>query len=151
MQNILNNARAARRFSMQEIVARVFDIQTFGAANDGFQVCTAAIQRALDSAAASGGGTVTIPRGVWVTGPLQLHSRVRLHLSTPESVLKATTDLSAWPAVPWQARPGFHRCPCTALHRSAPFLPTSLPAEKTVTWSASPPQAKRTTHRIPIT
>lgn len=108
---------------MQDITSRVFDIQSFGAVNDGSQACTAAIQRALDAAAASGGGTVSIPRGVWVTGPLQLHSRVRLHLSTPESVLKATTDLSKWPAVPWQARswpppPEPHRPRARARHAS---------------------------------
>lgn len=36
------------------------------------------IQAALDAAAAAGGGTVTIPVGLWVTGPLKLRTRVRL-------------------------------------------------------------------------
>ena len=41
---------------------------------------TKAIQKAVDDAAAAGGGKVVIPAGVWYTGALELKSEVELHL-----------------------------------------------------------------------
>jgi len=38
------------------------------------------IQQAIDACAAAGGGTVVIPKGNWLTGPLFLRSNVRLGL-----------------------------------------------------------------------
>lgn len=39
------------------------------------------IQAAVDACAALGGGTVLIPEGAWQSGPIHLHSRIRLHLA----------------------------------------------------------------------
>ena len=68
---------------------------------------------------------MVVPAGQWVTGPLQMRSNVRLLLSSPYSVLKATTNLTDWPVVPWQARP-------------APPLPP-LPPPPTLTGTPTPP------------
>ncbi|KAB8294452.1 glycoside hydrolase family 28 protein [Bifidobacterium avesanii] len=38
------------------------------------------IQQAIDACASLGGGTVTVPEGVWHTGPLHLKSRIRLNV-----------------------------------------------------------------------
>lgn len=43
-------------------------------------VATEMFQHALDAAAARGGGTVVVPAGLWVTGPIALKSGVGLHL-----------------------------------------------------------------------
>lgn len=56
-----------------------FVITEFGAVGDGCHSNTAAINKAIETCAASGGGTVVIPRGIWLTGPIRLQSRVRLH------------------------------------------------------------------------
>lgn len=57
-----------------------FNILNFGAVGDGTILNTASIQRAIDSCASLGGGTVCVPPGVFLTGTLRLRSHVNLHL-----------------------------------------------------------------------
>jgi hypothetical protein len=52
----------------------------FGAAGDGKSMNTAAIQKAIDRVAAGGGGTVSVPSGVFMTGVLRLRSNVELRI-----------------------------------------------------------------------
>ena len=59
---------------------RVFTITDFGGLGDGVATNTAAIQAAIQAAGAKGGGTVVIPAGVFLSGPLRLEDRIRLHL-----------------------------------------------------------------------
>ena len=68
-------------------------IAEFGAVGDGRTLNTAAIQRAIDRCGDEGGGRVTVPPGVFVTGTLQLRSRVELHLARG-AVLRGSTDLA---------------------------------------------------------
>jgi polygalacturonase len=56
-----------------------FSVADYGAVSGGEPLNTAAFQRAIDACALVGGGTVHIPPGLWLTGPLELKSRVRLH------------------------------------------------------------------------
>ena len=42
---------------------------------------TGPLQQAIDACSTRGGGTVTLPTGVWVSGPLMLKSHVTLHLA----------------------------------------------------------------------
>lgn len=58
-----------------------FDILRFGAVADGETLCTPAIQQAIDACHEAGGGRVVCGPGTFVTGSLQLKSRVELHLS----------------------------------------------------------------------
>lgn len=66
------------------------DIRNYGASEA--EVCTAAIQKALDEADRAGGGTVVIPAGTWTTGTMWLRSRVELHLEKG-AVLKGSTHM----------------------------------------------------------
>ena len=59
--------------------ARSFVITSYGAVSDSTIVQTAAIQKAIDAAAVSG-GTVVIPRGVWLSGALFFKPRTHLLL-----------------------------------------------------------------------
>ena len=72
-------------------------ITEFGAAADG-RLCTEAIQRAIDAAAAQGGGRVVVPAGDYLTGGLVLRSHVELHLEAG-STLRFTDDFDAYPVL----------------------------------------------------
>lgn len=50
-----------------------------GANPTGTTLCTEAIQQSIDKLNAAGGGTLVIPQGIWLTGPIELKSNVRLH------------------------------------------------------------------------
>ncbi|MCF7838944.1 MAG: right-handed parallel beta-helix repeat-containing protein [Candidatus Marinimicrobia bacterium] len=54
---------------------------------------TAALQAALDAAADQGGGTVVVPPGDYLTGPLWLRSHVHLHLA-PGATLWGSPELA---------------------------------------------------------
>ncbi|MBQ7386982.1 MAG: hypothetical protein IJW03_02325 [Clostridia bacterium] len=64
----------------------------FGAKSDGLALCTAEIQTAIDKCSASGGGRVTLPRGLYLTGTLWLRDNVELHLREG-ATLKASVDM----------------------------------------------------------
>ena len=61
--------------------AQVYDVRTFGAAGDGKTKDTAAIQKAIDAAAAAGGGEVLLPAGTYLSGSLFFKSHVDFHLA----------------------------------------------------------------------
>jgi hypothetical protein len=72
---------------------KTFDVRAYGAVGDGKTLDTAAIQRALDEAAAAGGGArVLIPGGKrYRTGALKLKGGIDLHLAD-DAALEASTD-----------------------------------------------------------
>jgi polygalacturonase len=57
-------------------------VTTYGAKGDGKTDDTTAIQAALDAANAAGGGTVTVPAGTFLSGPIVLSSKTRLDLAS---------------------------------------------------------------------
>ena len=69
----------------------VFDVRAFGAAGNGSANDTAPIQRAVDAAAAAGGGEVLLPPGTYLSGTVFLRSRVDFHLAEG-ALLKASPD-----------------------------------------------------------
>ncbi len=62
------------------IPAGIYDITHYGAVADGVATNTAAIQAAIQAASAAGGGTVEVPAGGFLSGPITLASRIRLQL-----------------------------------------------------------------------
>jgi polygalacturonase len=69
---------------------RVFDILDFGAVADGATLNTAEIDQAVAACSAAGGGTVLIPAGLWLTGPIHLRSNVNLHVAEGATVRFST-------------------------------------------------------------
>jgi polygalacturonase len=67
------------------------NISALGAVGDGKTINTRVIQRAVDSIARAGGGSVCVPPGVFLTGTLQLRSNVDLHLERG-AVLKGSAN-----------------------------------------------------------
>ncbi|HEX4349557.1 MAG TPA: glycosyl hydrolase family 28-related protein, partial [Verrucomicrobiae bacterium] len=58
----------------------IYNITNYGAVGDDMATNTIAIQATVQAASAAGGGTVEVPAGVYLSGPIQLASRIRLQL-----------------------------------------------------------------------
>jgi polygalacturonase len=80
-----------------ETRAATFDVKAFGAKADGKTPDRNAINKAIDAAAAAGGGTVYFPAGTYLTGSIRLRSNITLQLDHG-SVIEASTDPAAYDA-----------------------------------------------------
>jgi len=79
-------------FKMEQVQQPVFknltvNIKDFGAKSDGITSNTKAFASAIDAVVAKGGGTVIVPEGLWLTGPIELKSNVRLQTEKGAVVL----------------------------------------------------------------
>ncbi len=70
-----------------------FDVRQFGAKGDGATVDTPAINRAIEAAAAVGGGTVLFPAGVYLSYSIRLKSKIGLYLDRGAVILAGPTPL----------------------------------------------------------
>jgi hypothetical protein len=61
---------------------QTFVITSYGAIGDGVTTNTTAIQSTINAASTNGGGTVEIPAGTFVCGPLTMKSSINLHLDS---------------------------------------------------------------------
>jgi len=66
---------------------RVCNPRSFGAKADGITKDTQAIQQAIDSCAARGGGTVELKDGIFLSAPIQLKSNITLKIDAGASLL----------------------------------------------------------------
>ena len=78
---------------------RIFDIRDYGAVADGATKNTTAIAEAISACADAGGGTVLIPPGLWLTGPIHLRSNVNLHAAEGAIVRFSTRFTDYLPVV----------------------------------------------------
>jgi polygalacturonase len=76
--------------------ANVLNVRDFGAAGDGATKDTLAIQKALDTCAGSGGGTVVVPEGIYLTGSLLIGANTTLELDARASLV-GSGDLADYP------------------------------------------------------
>lgn len=76
--------------------ARRHVVSEYGAVADGRTINTAAIQKAIDAAAAAGGGVVEIPAGTFCSGAIFLGKGVELHLAQG-AVLLGSTHIEDYP------------------------------------------------------
>ena len=79
-------------FPMEKVVQPQFPdykvcITDFGATPDGKTLNTQAINNAIATVSQKGGGTVVIPAGFWITGPIKLQSGVNLYTERNAFVL----------------------------------------------------------------
>ncbi|HRI25505.1 MAG TPA: glycosyl hydrolase family 28 protein [Ferruginibacter sp.] len=75
-----------------------FNVMNYGAIADGMTLNSAAINKAIDECARQGGGTVLIPRGSFVTGPIIMKSNINLHLADGALVI-FSPDFNQYPLV----------------------------------------------------
>ena len=74
----------------------VFPVEKYGAIGDGKTLCTQAIQKAIDACSKTGGGTVLLSKGSYVTGTIELKSGVMLCVDD-EAKLLGSLNLDDYP------------------------------------------------------
>jgi polygalacturonase len=67
--------------TLPAIPDRTFNITNYGASGDGVITNTVAIQTAIKAASRAGGGTVEVPVGIFLSGPIQMASHINLRVN----------------------------------------------------------------------
>lgn len=90
---------------------KLYNIADKGAVGDGKTLNTKTIQGVIDECAQNGGGTLIVPKGVFVSGSIFLKPGVNINLQEG-AVLKGSTDINDYPKImtrieghfePWRA------------------------------------------------
>jgi len=79
--------------------AAVFNVRDYGAGADGRTKDTAAFAKAVAAAAKAGGGTVQVPPGKYLTGAIELQSRITLEIEAGATLL-GSPDPADYPLHP---------------------------------------------------
>ena len=66
-----------------------FNVRTFGAKGDGKTVDSDAVNKAIDAAAAKGGGTVFFPAGTYLCFSIRLKSNITIYVDNGSTILAA--------------------------------------------------------------
>jgi polygalacturonase len=67
----------------------IFNVRTYGATGDGKTLDTVAVNKAIEAAAAAGGGVVLFPAGSYLCFSIRLKSNVHLHLEEGSAIIAA--------------------------------------------------------------
>ena len=86
-------ASLASLASLHAAEPKVFDITAHGAKGDGTTMNTQAIQQAVDACHDAGGGVVSVPKGVYLTGSLRLKSGVVLRVEK-DAILRGSPKIA---------------------------------------------------------
>ena len=70
----------------------------FGGVGDGLTSNTEAFAKAIDALSNRGGGTLVVPRGIWITGPIHLKSNINLHVSDG-ALIRFSDDYDEYPII----------------------------------------------------
>ncbi len=95
-----------------------FSIVKYGAVADGLVLNTKSINAAIDACNKRGGGTVLVPAGIWLTGPIVLKSNTNLHLAE-NALLQFTSNMNEYPLVEgnWEGLPAVrNQSPLSAIN-----------------------------------
>jgi len=83
-----------------------FNVRAYGAAGDGKQLDSPAIDKAISAAAAAGGGTVLVPAGTYLCGSIHLKSNIHLLIDAGATILGAPQDMNVYDETePWANNP----------------------------------------------
>lgn len=85
--NLVNPVRTIAQATTQD--AFIYDVRAFGAKGDGKTLDTRAINKAIEAAAAAGGGTINFPAGTYLSVSIRLRSNITLQLNPGATILAA--------------------------------------------------------------
>ena len=74
-------------------------VTQFGALQGGIHDCSDAVSHAIEDVHLHGGGTVMVPCGIYLTGPVRLKSNVRMHLEEGAELRFSTNPADYLPVV----------------------------------------------------
>ena len=81
----------------------LFNARDYGATGEGVTLDSPAINRAISAAAQTGGGTVGVPPGRYLSGSIHLTNNINLHIDAGAVILGAPQDMNAYdPTEPFQ-------------------------------------------------
>jgi polygalacturonase len=75
---------------------KIYSIVDYGAVAGGKTMNTEAFAKAIQACSEGGGGVVEVPKGVWLTGPIELLSNVNLHTNRG-TLVQFTGDRTQYP------------------------------------------------------
>jgi polygalacturonase len=78
--------------------SRDFDVLQYGAVGDGVKDNTNAFRDAIAACSRAGGGRLVVPKGIFLTGAIELKSHVNLHVSDGATI-RFSRDRSRYPLV----------------------------------------------------
>ena len=73
--------------SRPRIPDRTASLADFGGNGNGIALNTDAFAQAIDYLSSRGGGRLTVPAGIWLTGPITLKSNIELNLDKNAVIL----------------------------------------------------------------
>src|SRR5256885_13641044 len=85
-------ARVTHSSAQRPDTSPSYNVKTFGAKADGKTIDTPAINKAIDAAAAAGGGTVFFPAGNYLSVSIHLKSNIALYLDHGATIVAANTS-----------------------------------------------------------
>jgi len=77
---------------------KTYNIKDYGAIADGKTLCTKAFASAIDECNKNGGGAVLVPKGTWLTGPIELKSNVNIN-TAKGATIQFTPDHTQYPII----------------------------------------------------
>jgi polygalacturonase len=96
----------------------VYNIKNFGAVGDGKNLDSPAIDKAIEACAKSGGGTVYVPAGTYLSGSIHLKSKINLYLDAGSVILGAPQEMNAYDPIEKFEGPAFQDGGHTYFHNS---------------------------------
>ncbi|MCH7408405.1 glycoside hydrolase family 28 protein [Belliella sp. DSM 111904] len=84
-----------KQTSFPDLTVNIID---HGAVSDGVTKNTQAFEKAIEAISRQGGGTVLVPRGIWLTGPIIFKSNINLHLEAG-ALIQFSKDFDDYPLV----------------------------------------------------
>jgi polygalacturonase len=95
---VLSQGRASKKGDANIGGEGVLNIRTFGATGDGTTLDSPAINKAIETASAAGGGTIHFPAGSYLSYSIRLKSNISLYLDQGATLIAADTPLDGFPA-----------------------------------------------------